>query len=83
MYQGLCITYYRAIITFKVHANLIKQIFPRFIEGESGCDHWCTEVIGWGVNPGLPDSKVNVVSTTHNWLLPEEGGRSGTLRIIN
>lgn len=68
---------------FKVHTNFIKQIFSHFIEGENDCGHWYTEVLGCGVKPGLPDSKVNSVSTTHNWLLPEDSGRSGTLRVIN
>jgi hypothetical protein len=41
------------------------------------------EVLDWTVKPALPDFKMNIVATTHNGWLSEEGERSGTPRTIN
>ena len=41
------------------------------------------EVLGQSVKPGLPDFKMNTVSTTHDGCLSEDGESSGTPGTIN
>lgn len=67
-----------------MYTNLIKQIFPYFTKEEMVViiDTY-TEVLGWSVKAGLPDFKMNIVSTTHNGWLSKDGGMSETPRTMN